>query len=405
MIMPFHLGPCFVDGEKISPLKSIETIEEKRIQNLIHNRPDIIPMEEIEPGYSDMVSLCQELPLPAGYVDNIWITPSGGIVIGECKLFRNPQARREVIAQAFDYAKCFTQMNYESFESNIGKARKDDKFNLWNYVRSQTKIENMFPEKNFIDQVSRHLRSGTVLILIIGDGIREELVDLNDYLQHHPGIRAQIALVELSLWEDENHRLLVVPRLPMKTEIIVRGIIEFKDTDTKVTISEPDSGKGAAKSSSERGQRQVAKSPSYENFISMMKTDPKPETSAFEDILDNLIKQLQGSGVEDVYSDQWVYFKIPINGKNTSTALSFKFNGETQRINTLLKDANDKKDIIKQILNKLGNAIDAKLSIAKGGQYGFIVNGDKAINLLQLEGHESEVAYCLRELVSALADT
>lgn len=51
-------------------------------------------MDEIDPAYQDMVSLCTELPLRAGFLDNLWITPRGGIVIVECKLLRNPQSRR-----------------------------------------------------------------------------------------------------------------------------------------------------------------------------------------------------------------------------------------------------------------------------------------------------------------------
>jgi len=46
-----------------------------------------------------------ELPTAAGALDNLWITPEGGIVLGECKLFRNPEARRQVIVQALDYAR------------------------------------------------------------------------------------------------------------------------------------------------------------------------------------------------------------------------------------------------------------------------------------------------------------
>lgn len=40
-----------------------------------------------------------------GYIDNLYITPSGMIVIVETKLFRNQEARRTVIAQIIDYAK------------------------------------------------------------------------------------------------------------------------------------------------------------------------------------------------------------------------------------------------------------------------------------------------------------
>ena len=65
------------------------------IQNLVHDHPEIIPMADIAPPFMPLISVCKELQTTAGYVDNLWITPEGGIVLGECKLFRNSEARRD----------------------------------------------------------------------------------------------------------------------------------------------------------------------------------------------------------------------------------------------------------------------------------------------------------------------
>ena len=54
-------------------------------------------MADIAPPFMPLVSVCKELPTSAGFLDNLWVTPDGGIVLGECKLFRNPEARRQVI--------------------------------------------------------------------------------------------------------------------------------------------------------------------------------------------------------------------------------------------------------------------------------------------------------------------
>ena len=69
------------------------------LQDLVHEHPEILPMADIEPAFMPFIPVCRELPTAAGYLDNLWLTPSGGIVLGECKLFRKPQARREVIAK------------------------------------------------------------------------------------------------------------------------------------------------------------------------------------------------------------------------------------------------------------------------------------------------------------------
>jgi hypothetical protein len=70
---------------------------ENFIQDLVHRHPEVIPMADIEPAFTPLISVCKELPTEAGYLDNLWITPAGGIVLGECKLVKNPQARREVV--------------------------------------------------------------------------------------------------------------------------------------------------------------------------------------------------------------------------------------------------------------------------------------------------------------------
>lgn len=79
-------------------------------------------MADIEPAFTPLIPVCKELPTSAGYLDNLWLTPDGGIVLGECKLVRNPQSRREVVAQALDYARAVNSLTYSEFESAIGYA-------------------------------------------------------------------------------------------------------------------------------------------------------------------------------------------------------------------------------------------------------------------------------------------
>ena len=74
---------------------------EKLLQQLIHAHPSMLPVEELEFSFSGLRPICQELPLAGGtkYVDNLLANPDGRICIVECKLWRNPEAVREVIAQ------------------------------------------------------------------------------------------------------------------------------------------------------------------------------------------------------------------------------------------------------------------------------------------------------------------
>lgn len=228
-----HAPPIFVTDEhqeiSLERLELGRTEDDLRrresfIQDLVHDRPGIIPMAEIEPAMTPLISVCRELPAASGSIDNFWITPWGGLVIGECKLVRNPQARREVIAQVLDYARIMSGWTYEDLERAVRKARKDPAFKLWSLVEREREAD----EAEFVDAVERRLRRGQILLLVIGDGIQEGVEALTAHLHLHAGMHAALALVELSLWRGIAGGLLVVPRIPMRTVLIERGIVSIE---------------------------------------------------------------------------------------------------------------------------------------------------------------------------------
>jgi hypothetical protein len=142
-------------------------------QRLIHQTPTCLPIGEIEPALDSFSSVCCEMPTPRGFIDNLLMTGRGDIAIVEAKLFRNPEARRQVLAQALDYATCLFSMSYGEFE----------KAALAGTYAPRPKPESLYeglPEADklieaaFVDAVSQNLRRGRVLILVIGDGIRSE---------------------------------------------------------------------------------------------------------------------------------------------------------------------------------------------------------------------------------------
>jgi hypothetical protein len=75
------------------------------LQNLLARRPQALPIDEIEPAMAGAVPACLELPTAAGNADLVLVSPQGDLVVIECKLWRNPLARRQVVGQIIDYAK------------------------------------------------------------------------------------------------------------------------------------------------------------------------------------------------------------------------------------------------------------------------------------------------------------
>jgi hypothetical protein len=75
-------------------------------------------MEQIEPGFGRLIPVCKELPLTfgagkSGSLDNLFVTRGGGLFLTEAKLWRNPEARRSVVAQAMEYAAALFRLNYD----------------------------------------------------------------------------------------------------------------------------------------------------------------------------------------------------------------------------------------------------------------------------------------------------
>jgi hypothetical protein len=90
------------------------------LQRLLHLFPQSLPIQELEPGIGVLVPIGMEMETPAGYVDNVFITMEGNIVFAECKLWRNPEARRQVVAQVIDYAQSISRWSYEDLDTAVG---------------------------------------------------------------------------------------------------------------------------------------------------------------------------------------------------------------------------------------------------------------------------------------------
>jgi hypothetical protein len=117
-------SPALVEpGGEALPLERIPLthgvlgqFDEAWLQNLVHSTPSRLPISEIEPGLGRFTPICREFPTPHGPIDNLLMTPSGDIALVETKLFRNPDARRLVLAQVLDYAMAVFRMDFALFE-------------------------------------------------------------------------------------------------------------------------------------------------------------------------------------------------------------------------------------------------------------------------------------------------
>lgn len=238
--------------------------DEAWLQALLHEHPALLPVEAVEPALTPLVPICREMQVPSGFIDNLFLTPDGGIVLVETKLWRNAEARREVVAQVLDYAKDMQGLSYEAFETAVRRAlREEAEFRLFRLVSPEGAEAE---EIAFADAVSRNLRLGRILLMIVGDGIREGVEELTGFLQRHLGLQVSLGLVQMALWRDEaDGQVFVQPNLLMRTVQIERAVVRVEQgvslAPTIVEASKPASARPTTISSASFNEQLEAVAP------------------------------------------------------------------------------------------------------------------------------------------------
>ena len=230
--------PIVVAQGRSTTLSRIRDLPERWLQELIHKHPNCLPMDDIEPGIGRLVPVCMELPLRVGSVDNLLITPEGNLVVVEVKLWSNPEARRAVVAQALDYAVALFQLDYLGLQAAVKKADfsgVEPPDRLYSLVEGA----DVLSEPLFADRITNNLRTGRIVVLVVGDDIRREADELVAGLQAHANFHFTFALIEMPVYSkgqlEAADEFIVMPRTLVKTVTVPRFTIRTKGGKTTVS--------------------------------------------------------------------------------------------------------------------------------------------------------------------------
>ena len=205
-------------------LKETGVYKEAWLQKLVHDHPEILPISEIEPGFGEPIAVGQEISCNHGRIDNLYVTPAGDIILVETKLWKNTEARREVVAQALDYVAAISRMDFPTFEAMVLKGSASP--SLYALVADH---HDALDESAFIDAIARNLKRGRMLILALGDGIRQEAESLADLVQNQMMAQFTFALVEIKLYKNSvTGDIITIPSTLMQTVMIERGILTME---------------------------------------------------------------------------------------------------------------------------------------------------------------------------------
>jgi len=220
--------PVVVKDGKTHQLEHVSNVDESYIQELIFNYPTLLPFSEIDESYNPAFSICTELNTPVGPLDLLLATPSGELVIVETKLWKNPEARRVVVAQILDYAKELSKWSYEDLQREVSRRLKTSGNALYQIVCKHDS-PYLLEESDFVDAVSRNLRMGKFLLLIVGDGIREGAQGISEFLSNFGHLNFKFAMIELSIYSKGIDERLIVPRVLAKTVEIQKVSVSIAD--------------------------------------------------------------------------------------------------------------------------------------------------------------------------------
>ena len=239
---PVHVVPRVPEGQANL---------EQPLRDLVFAHPEILPVTELEPGIGRIAAVTIELSLPgAGFADVLLVSEHGRLIIVECKLWRNPQARREVVVQVLDYARELARYDYEDLQRVIS-----DKLGRTGNVLFELAVaagSNM-SESDFVDRVGRDLRAGRFLLLIVGDGITEGTQRLTEYL-NVPGLAFDFGLIEIADYRFVDQatgaaRRILQPRVIARTATIERHVIRAEVPGLVIEAAEPDDSPSSRRNS------------------------------------------------------------------------------------------------------------------------------------------------------------
>src|SRR5690349_2604214 len=136
------------------------------------------------------------------------------------------EGRREVVGQILDYAKELSRWSSSDVQREVRTRLKRSGNPVLELVRA---TDPTVDEIQFNDALTLNLRRGRFLLLIVGDGIREGVEAITEYLQVHAGLHFTLGLVELPVFVMPDGSKLVTPRVLVRTLNVVRNVITAPD--------------------------------------------------------------------------------------------------------------------------------------------------------------------------------
>lgn len=232
-----HGNPILIQDNSSTVIHRVSPYLEKDIQDLIFKNPNCLPISDIDESFNPIISVCKELNTDAGPLDILMMTPNGDIAVVETKMWNNPESRRKVVAQILDYAKEISKWTYSDLQREVNRNLGTKGNHLFEVVLKNSP-EITLNETDFVDAVSRNLRTGKFMLIIAGDGIREGAKNLTDFINKSGNLNFNLAMIELPIFNLPSGGNIIFPRTVVKTVDIEKIQIEIPEGLMLISKSE-----------------------------------------------------------------------------------------------------------------------------------------------------------------------
>jgi hypothetical protein len=209
------------DGDKFSVLEEGDFPGEVALQEALKRNPEVIPVADLE--LDEVVVVGRETPVPVGAIDLLLVDAEGQVIIVETKLSRNPELRRQVVAQVLDYGAGLwraapTLRQFEELVLRYWRSAQceDERVKGANSLREGLEpiLRDLRSEdweyEAFEHVLAENLRNGQHVLLVIASGLMD---GLSRDLLRYANLCLDMPLygVEVDVFETEG-RQLIVPR-------------------------------------------------------------------------------------------------------------------------------------------------------------------------------------------------
>ena len=187
------------------------------LQRNIAELPTLLPLGTVSDEPVDHLTIGAEWPAGGGRADIVLIGSDGILTIVETKLSRNPEARREVVAQLLEYAAYLSEWTIYEVQQRAEQFFKSDRCLDKYHDKPFDEVLTDFLEDSdesvevFKGKVEQNLRQGRIRLIVAVDEVGEQAQKIVTFVNAYSSF--DIYLLQIAEYEDHDKRRVFVPSL------------------------------------------------------------------------------------------------------------------------------------------------------------------------------------------------